>query len=150
MNEIHSELLWIGNAFDVRQSRTIFDAGIAAVVDVAYEEPPAQVPRQLMYCRFPLNDGGGNDPVLLFQTLLTATNFIRAEIRTLIACSAGLSRSPTVAAFALAHHLDEDPDSVLSRIADIKALELNPDLWADMHVAFSKLPQKENREDRTH
>ena len=150
MNEIHSELLWIGNAFDVRQPRSVFDAGIAAVIDLACEEPPAQVPRQLTYCRFPLNDGGGNDPVLLFQTLLTATNFIRAEIRTLIACSAGLSRSPTVAAFALAHHLDEDPDSVLSRIADIKALELNPDLWADMHVAFSKLPQKENREDRTH
>ena len=150
MNEIHSELLWIGNAFDVRQPRSVFDARIAAVIDVAYEEPPTQVPRQLTYCRFPLNDGGGNDPVLLFQTLLTATNFIRAEIRTLIACSAGLSRSPTVAAFALAHHLDEDPDSVLSRIADIKALELNPDLWADMHVAFSKLPQKENREDRTH
>ena len=147
MIEIHSELLWIGNAFDVRQPRNIFDAGIAAVIDVAYEEPPAQVPRQLTYCRFPLNDGGGNDPGLLFQTLLTATNFIRAEIRTLIACSAGLSRSPTVAAFALAHHLDEDPGEVLARIADFKALELSQDLWADMLVAFDMLPQKPNDAD---
>ena len=120
MIEIHSELLWIGNAFDVRKPRSIFDAGIAAVIDVAYEEPPAQVPRQLTYCRFPINDGGGNDPVLLFQTLLTATNFIRAEISTLIACSAGLSRSPIVAALALAHHLGEDPGEVLARIADIR------------------------------
>ncbi len=149
MHEVHSQLLWIGNAFDVREPRAIFDAGIAAVIDVAYEELPAQVPRQLTYCRFPLNDGGGNDPIVLFQTLLTATNFIDAEIRTLIACSAGLSRSPIVAAFAIAHHLNEAPDEAIARIADIKALELDRNLWADMLVAFGQMAPKEKREDPT-
>ena len=47
MHEIHSNLLWIGHSFDVRQPRPLFDAGITAVIDVAYEEPPAQIPRSI-------------------------------------------------------------------------------------------------------
>ena len=139
MHEIHQNLLWIGHAFDVREPRQLFDVGITAVVDVAYEEPPAQIPRQLTYCRFPLNDGGGNDPKTVLQLLLTTTDFMRFNTRTIIACSAGLSRSPTVAAFALAHHLNRSPEDVIAGIAQTRPLELKPALWADMLQAFAKL-----------
>ena len=146
MHEIQTNLLWIGHAFDIHEPRLIFDAGITAVIDIAYEEPPAQIPRQLTYCRFPLNDGGGNDPQILLQTLLTTTDFLRSNTRTIIACSAGLSRSPTVAAFALAYHLDKKPDDVIAGIAETKSLELKPELWADMLTAFSKLKSDRNAE----
>src|SRR5690606_38022168 len=106
---------WIGHALDVRDPRQLFDNGITAVVDVAYEEPPALIPRQLTYCRFPLNDGGGNDPKTVLQLLLTTTDFIRMHTRAIIACSAGMSRSPTVAAFVLAHHLCQTPADVVAR-----------------------------------
>ena len=139
MHEIHPTLLWIGHALDVREPRPLFDAGITAVIDVAYEEPPAKIPRQLTYCRFPLNDGGGNDPNVLLTALRTSTNLFNLTTRTLIACSAGMSRSPTIAAFTLAHHLSEDPDDVIARIADIKSLELKPELWADTLAAFNNL-----------
>jgi protein-tyrosine phosphatase len=139
MHEIHPNLLWIGHALDVREPRPLFDAGITAVIDVAYEEQPAQIPRQLTYCRFPLNDGGGNDPGMLLQTLMTTTDLLRTNTPTIIACSAGLSRSPTVAAFALAHHLDKKPDDLIAGIAERKSLDLNPHLWAEMLTAFKKL-----------
>ena len=139
MHNIHSNLLWIGHAFDLREPRALFDAGITAVIDVAYEEPPAQVPRKLIYCRFPLNDGGGNDRRLLLQTLQTATNFLKSGTRTIIACSAGMSRSPSVAAFALAHDLSESPDDVIARIAEIKALELKNELWNDLMMVYPEL-----------
>ena len=139
MHEIHPNLLWIGHAFDVRQPRPLFDAGITAVIDVAYEESPAQIPRHLTYCRFPLNDGGGNDPNTLLQTLQTATDLLRLNTPALIACSAGMSRSPTIAAFTLAHHLSEDPDDVIARIADIKSLELKAEFWDDTLAAFNNL-----------
>lgn len=139
MLEIHPNLLWIGHALDVREPRALFDAEITAVIDVAYEEPPAKIPRQLIYCRFPLNDGGGNDPNTLLQILRTATDLLRSNTRTIIACSAGMSRSPTIAAFTLAHHLSENPDHVIARIADIKSLELKPELWADTLTAFNNL-----------
>ena len=144
MHEIHSNLLWIGHALDVREPRQIFDAGITAVIDVAYEEPPAQIPRQLTYCRFPLNDGGGNDPQILLHTLLTTTDFLRSNTRTIIACSAGLSRSPTIAAFALAYHLDQTPEDVIAGIAETKSLEMKPELWADMLTAYTILKSDRN------
>lgn|GEM_PF-6288633 len=53
-----------------------------------------------------------------------------------------MSRSPTVAAFALAYHLSENPNDVIARIAGIKSLELKPELWADMLTAFNKLNAK--------
>lgn len=36
MREIHPELLWLGHALDIREPRSLFDAGITAVVDVAF------------------------------------------------------------------------------------------------------------------
>ena len=102
MNEVHDRLLWVGSAFDLRSPRELFDNEILAVVDVSLEEAPAQLPRQLMYCRFPLNDGGGNDPRLLRISVQTVVAFLNAGITTILGCSAGMSRSPTIAAFALA------------------------------------------------
>lgn len=139
MYEIYPGLLWIGHALDVREPRALFDEGIAAVIDIAYEEPPALLPRQLVYCRFPLNDGGGNQPGILLQALSTSIDLLNAGTSTLIACSAGMSRSPTLAAFALAHHLSSDPESIVARIAESKALEVKPELWKDMLQAFGEL-----------
>lgn len=139
MHEIHPKLLWLGHAFDLRQPRALFDAEIAAVVDVAYEEPPAQLPRQLIYCRFPLNDGGGNAPSVLLQAVQTLVDILDSGTRTIVACSAGMSRSPTIAAFALAAHLGQQPVDVITRIAEIKSLELNGMLWNDVASVFSRV-----------
>ena len=139
MHEIHPDLLWLGHALDIREPRPLFDAGITAVVDVAFEEPPAQLPRQLIYCRFPLNDGGGNDASVLLQTVQTLVDLLAAGNRTIVACSAGLSRSPTIAAFALAAHLSQEPGDVITRIANIKSLELKGALWHDVANVFSRV-----------
>ena len=103
------------------------------------QETPAQLPRQLIYCRFPLNDGGGNDATVLLQTVQTLVDFLHADNRTIIACSAGMSRSPTIAAFALAAHLSQEPEEVIGRIADIKPLELKAALWNEVANVFSRV-----------
>lgn len=139
MHEIHPNRLWLGHALDIREPRPLFDAGITAVVDVALEEPPAQLPRQLIYCRFPLNDGGGNEPSILLQAIQTVVDLLSSGTRTLVACSAGMSRSPTIAAFSLAAHLSQEPKDVVARIADIKSLELKAALWNDVANIFSKV-----------
>jgi len=139
MYEIHPNLFWVGHALDIREPRGLFDAGITAVVDVAFEELPAQLPRQLIYCRFPLNDGGGNAPSVLTQTVQTLVDLLSSGTRTVVACSAGMSRSPTIAAFSLAAHLSQEPNDVITRIADIKSLELKRALWNDVADVFSKI-----------
>lgn len=139
MHEIHQNLLWLGHAFDIREPQALFDAGIRAVVDVAYEEPPAQLPRQLIYCRFPLNDGGGNDDSVLLLAVQTLVQLLESGTPSIVACSAGMSRSPTIAAFALAAFLSEEPYEVVSRIGDIKSLEVNPELWSDVAKVFPRV-----------
>ena len=136
MNELKAGMLWIGNAIDARNPRKLLDAGIGAVVDLAYEESPAQLPRQMTYCRFPLNDGGGNDPRLVIQALQTTLRLLQNKIPTLIACSAGMSRSPTMAAFAMAGFASEDPEKCLLEIGKIRSLELKSQLWGEVLEAY--------------
>ncbi|MFP6766224.1 MAG: protein phosphatase [Planctomycetaceae bacterium] len=139
MLEIHNPLLWTGNAMEIREPRPLFTAGIAAVVDVAYEEPPAPLPRQFIYCRFPINDGGGNDSSILLHAVQCVFDFLVSDTRTIVACSAGMSRSPTIAAFALAAYLDQSPEDVVSRIAVTQALELTGPLWDDVTRVFPRI-----------
>ncbi len=139
MYEIQPKLLWIGNAHDIREPGPLFDTGIAAVVDVAYEEVPSLLPRQMIYCRFPLNDGGGNELKLLLQTVQTLLDLLAAEIPTIVACSAGMSRSPTIVSFALAAHLSQLPEEVIERISKIRSLEVKPELWNDVGKIFGRL-----------
>ena len=137
MQEIHSDSLWIGHALDIREPRPLFDLGISAVVDVAYDEPSASLPRQLTYCRFPLVDGGGNDKHLLALAVHTTASLLSIGAKTIVACSAGMSRSPTIAAFALEIHLGIAPEEAIARIAELKTLELNPELWGDVFESMS-------------
>ena len=54
--------LWVGNVMDVDSFSSVLDVGIEALVDLGLNEKPVQLTRELIYCRFPLNDGGGNSP----------------------------------------------------------------------------------------
>lgn len=139
MRELQVSHLWTGNAREARDAKTLFDVGISAVVDLAYEEPPAQLPRQLVYCRFPIVDGVGNDRALLRLALSTSVELLLAETRTLVACSAGMSRSPTIAICALAVHLDQSPESVLATLNEKSGLELHGDLWTDVCEIVAEL-----------
>ncbi|WP_339726897.1 dual specificity protein phosphatase [uncultured Gimesia sp.] len=100
MREVLSQLLWIGNARDARDVKGVLDLGIAAVIDLALEEPPITFPREIVYCRLPLIDGEENNPAILQTAIETTTRFIQSEVPTLIACSGGMSRSPAIAAAA--------------------------------------------------
>ena len=138
MHEIRPKQLWIGNAFDIRDPRKLFDAGIAAVVDLAFEEASAQLPRPLIYCRIPLNDGGGNPSTFLRLAIQTTVELLRSRIPTIIACSAGMSRSPTIAAWALGAVLETQAEIIIQQIAEIRSLEVKGILWNDCIKAMSE------------
>ena len=141
MREIGVDRLWTANAREARDAAGLYAAGISAVVDLACEEPPALLPRQLMYCRFPIVDGAGNDSTLLRLVLLTTVELLRCKVRTVVACSAGMSRSPIIAMGALAVHLDESPEIVLKRASKKSAFELHGDLWTEVCEIVSDLGQ---------
>lgn len=132
MIEVETGSLWLGNASEARDLRGLFDAEIAAVVDVAWDEPPAQLPRELIYCRFRLVDSDGNSAAMLTVAVQTVVNLLSTGHRTLVACSAGMSRSPAVAAAALSIVRDKEPVRVLSQIGELRSLEVSPQLWGQL------------------
>ena len=101
MHQIKPHLLSVGHAGDGQNFRQIFDNRIRAIVQLALEEPPIQPPRDLIFCRIPLIDGTGNDPVLLNLAIDTVATLLRSRIATLVCCAGGMSRSPAIAAAAL-------------------------------------------------
>ena len=132
MYEVIPQLLWIGTAMAARNPRLVLAVGIAAVVDLAYEEPPVQLPRELIYCRFPLLDGVGNEPALLRLAVGTVRELVTARTPTLVACSAGMSRSPIVVAAALATIRNETPDQVLQELVGSRPHDISGGLWNDV------------------
>ena len=135
MHEILPSQLWLGNAMDVRDLRRIHDIGISAIIDLALEEGVPQLRRELIYCRFPIVDGASNAPELLIAAIETAASFIRKRVPTLVACSAGMSRSPSIVAAALSVVRDESPDDVMLQLVAGHPHDVSPVLWTDVKEA---------------
>lgn len=137
IRNIYSELLFVGNAIDARDLRLIYETRIQAVVDLALNEAPAQLGREIMYCRFPMNDGAGNDNELIAIAVQTIVALIRSDRRTLVACSAGMSRAPSIAAAAMSLLTGRDPDTCLVDIISSGPHDVSPILWAQVKVAYN-------------
>lgn len=136
MRRIIPYSLWLGNARDGRDFRSSLDCGIQALMQLAAEEPALQPPRDLIYCRFPLVDGQGNDLKLLRLAVMTLANFLEQRIPLLVFCGMGLSRSPSVAAIALAQVEQEDPEECLRRITDHSPADVAPGFWNELKQVF--------------
>jgi len=131
MRSVIPELLWIGNARDARDPRVLTNAGIRAVVDLAMDEPVSVLPRDLVYCRLPLVDGDDDEAGAILQLAVTTVrDSLRLGLPTLVACSAGLSRSPAVAAMAVALWRGREPVDVLREITAGASHDVAPALWA--------------------
>ncbi|MBY0514346.1 MAG: dual specificity protein phosphatase family protein [Gemmataceae bacterium] len=113
MRRVGDYPLWIGTARDARDIKRVLDAGIEAIVDLAMEEPPVVGTRELVCLRFPLTDDDGNAAWLVLAAVGAVAELVSAGVPTLVACGAGMSRSPTVAAAALAINETRLPADVL-------------------------------------
>jgi len=137
IRNVYSNLLFVGNAMDARDLRLLYDTGILAVVDLAINEAPAKLGRELIYCRFPINDGDGNPDWLLAIAIRTIAVMIRNEIQTVVACSAGMSRAPTVAAASIALLTNRDPDECLIEIITDAPNDVSPILWTHIKRVYN-------------
>ncbi len=139
MHNVIPNLLWTGHAGDARDGRAIVEAEIKAVVDLAYEEPPSLLPRDVVYCRFPLIDGAGNDPWILGMAVETVIKLIDAGIPTLVSCSNGMSRSPSITAAALSVHRGQSPHDCLVTLAQSRSHDVSLPFWEDVVKACGYL-----------
>lgn len=139
IREIPGELLLIGNALDARNQQLLFEREIAAVVDLALNEPPAVLPREIIYCRVPLVDGAENSLNQLEVAIGCVTLLLRQRFRTLVACSAGMSRAPAIASVALALVTDRPIEDCLYAVFADAPQDLSPGLFTAVQKVYSAI-----------
>ena len=89
MRRVPGSSLWLGHVGDARDLVALTESGVEAVVDLAHEEAPLSLLRELAYCRFPLIDGQGNPPWLLRAAVETVAGLVRSGVPTLVYCGRG-------------------------------------------------------------
>ena len=136
MRQIPGYSLCVGSVADVRDLHRVLSAGIEAVVDLAANEPLPTLTRELVYCRFPLVDGAGNPPWLLRAAVEALAGFLRAGVPTLVFCSAGMSRSPVLAAAALSRVSERTPSECLELVTGDGPHDVSAALWNDVIAAL--------------
>ncbi len=114
---------------DVRDLRLLYDHRMSAVVDLAVNEVPAQLGREMIYCRIPLVDGEANSKELIETAIRIVATLVENGIRTVVACSAGMSRSPAIAAAAVAMMTKRSPDACLVEVVRGGPHDVSPGLW---------------------
>ena len=129
MREILPGRLWLGNAADARNAEGVIQAGILAVVDLAAEEKIPDLPRGLIYCRFPIMDGQQTSQSVLPAAIETLVSLLKRGTPTLVFCGAGMSRSPALVAGALSIVEGGSPDDRLREIALGHPHDVSPQLW---------------------
>ena len=132
MTQILPYPLWLDHAGGMDAVREYLSAGIRAVVEAEVEVAVSPLPRDLLYCRFPIVDGVGNDPDVLYLAVHTLAALVRMGVPTLVRCGAGVSRSPALAAVALASAFEESPEKCLQRIADERRCDISPGFWKEV------------------
>lgn len=134
MRQVPHTSMWLGHVGDVRDLRGVLRAGIAALVDLALNEPPAVVTRELVYCRFPLLDGAGNPPWLLRAAVTTVAELLRSGTPMLVYCGAGMSRTPAIAAAALARVRGCSLEEAVALVTRDGLADLSPALLGDLRA----------------
>lgn len=132
MREAITNCLWIGNAMDGRDISAVLELGIVAIVDLAMEEPPILVTRDIVYCRIPLVDGAGNRPEIIRAAVDLTASFIDSRVPTLVVCGDGMSRSPIIIAAALAKVTGRSLEQGLDEITMGVAHDVSTSLWAEI------------------
>jgi hypothetical protein len=135
MRKVEEGCLWIGNASDARNFAQLYESSVQAVVDLALEERLEPPPRDLIYLRHPLRDGGGDSPAQLRTAVASVGRLLIEGIPALVACGAGMSRSPSVAVVAIAMHRQERAEDRLQRVVAHGPRDVSPLFWQEIIAA---------------
>jgi len=139
IRDAYNGLLYIGDAISARDLRHIYDHEFAAVLDLAANEPPAVLGRDIVYCRFPLSDDDSNDDKIVSAAITCLHTLMERGFRTLVACSAGMSRSPMIAAAAISIACGDPLTDCLARITTGVPHDVSPTLFSSVQRVHAKL-----------
>jgi len=109
-----AEDLFVGTAAAAGDATLLNERGIDAVVTLTHDAPA--VPADVTATSVPLVDGPRVDRAAFERAVAAVRSSLASGGRVLVHCSAGASRSPAVAATALALDGDDDLDAAFDRV----------------------------------
>ena len=136
MRKLATHKIWLGNALDAANLRGVLDLGIELIVDLAANELPPKITRDLAYCRIPLLDSASNAEWQLRLAIDTVQLALAKNVPTLVSCSAGMSRSPAIAAAAIARHTKQDFRHCLEEVVAGAPHDVSPAFVTDILAVF--------------
>ncbi len=139
MRLVQGYTLAIGHRGDTRDFVALRKAGVVAIVDLAVNELPLTPPREMVYCRFPMVDGAGNTRALIRGAIEVTASLVRSRVMTLVMCSAGMSRSPAIAAGAIAVVGLRPPGQCLVEVTHGAAADVSPGFWGDVVAVVAEM-----------
>ncbi|WP_255197687.1 dual specificity protein phosphatase family protein [Halorarius litoreus] len=110
-----ADRLFVGTAADA----TSLDDGVTAVVSLTHDVPT--VDPEAAVVSVPLVDGPQCDATAFGRAVDETHDLLTAGETVLVHCAAGASRSPSVAATALALHSGQGLDAAFEQVADARA-----------------------------
>ena len=137
MNQIQPYLLRVGHMGDAQDFKGLFDEGVRAVVQLAWEDAPLMLPRELIICRFPLTDGPSNRPELIRLAIETVVHLLHEQVSTLVCCDSGSSRAPAIAAAALARYTRRSLRECLQDVTRHRHADVHPALYEHIEGILS-------------
>jgi protein-tyrosine phosphatase len=111
------DALYVGTTSDATDDSTLETHGVTTIISLTHETP--QSTRQgIDIHSIPLIDGPQHSREQFRNAVEATIAALETEGAVLVHCSAGASRSPTVAATALALAQDRDLEAALQQVAD--------------------------------
>ena len=115
--DLVGEHLFVGAVEDATDESSLESHGITTIVSLTHETPSPTTP-DLTICSVPLTDGPQNSREQFAKAVEETVAALAADGSVLVHCSAGASRSPTVAATALTLSQDMELEDTLQQVAD--------------------------------
>ncbi|WP_338739398.1 dual specificity protein phosphatase [Haloplanus salilacus] len=115
MEEV-AQNLFVGTAADATDESTLRAHEIEVIVSLTATNHAGNVPAELTLVEVPMMDGPQNSQDAFETAVDAVVSQLAAGEKTLLHCSAGASRSPAVAAAALALHRDSELEAAFQQI----------------------------------
>jgi len=109
--------LFVGTVGDAGDEALLCERGVEVIVSLTHEGPESGFPSAPTVVRLSMKDGPRNEQQVFGRAVTRVLSHLRAGDVVLVHCSAGASRSPAVAATALALYNDVGLETAFERVA---------------------------------
>lgn len=138
MDEV-AEGLFVGTLADAGDATELRKRDIAEIVSLTHEAPPDGFPAAATVRRVPMTDGPQNEQSAFETAAEAVRSRLDAGVPVLVHCRSGASRSPAVAATALALERRVDLENAFQQVAERRdAVDPHPALVRRAASVYSR------------